>query len=124
MNVSPTATFVGFVTAEKIADVVSTPKFEVEELETDLVVAGLDVRIDSIGVEIADLLGRTVARADLPVAGDADPARIVADGVALLRRTARRAGAGQLHTVAFGAPGLIEAIDDSSRKPGTSVPGS
>jgi len=43
MNVSPTATFVGFVTAEKIADVVSTPKFEVEELETDLVVAGRDV---------------------------------------------------------------------------------
>jgi predicted NBD/HSP70 family sugar kinase len=73
-------------------------------------VAGLDVRIESIGVEIADLLGRTVARADLPVAEDAEPAEIVADGVALLRRTARRAGAGQLHTVAFGAPGLIDPV--------------
>jgi predicted NBD/HSP70 family sugar kinase len=73
-------------------------------------VAGLDVRIESIGVEIADLLGRTVAHAVLPVAPDAAPERIVEDGIALLRDTAREAGATGLHTVAFGAPGLIDPV--------------
>lgn len=71
-------------------------------------VAGLDVRIESIGVEIADLLGHTVVRADHVVPPDADPARIVEDGIALLLGAARRAGTAPLHTVAFGAPGLIE----------------
>ena len=71
-------------------------------------VAGLDVRIESIGVEIADLLGRTVARAERPVPPGADPAAIIEDGVALLLGAARRAGAAALHTVAFGAPGLID----------------
>jgi predicted NBD/HSP70 family sugar kinase len=74
-------------------------------------VAGLDVRIESIGVEIADLLGHTAARAVLPVAGDAEPQRVIEDGIALLQDTARRAGAGAgLHTVAFGAPGLIDPV--------------
>ena len=59
MNVSPTATFVGFVTAEKIADVVSAPKFEVEELETDLVVAGRDVLAEGIvALSLEDPTGR------------------------------------------------------------------
>lgn len=74
-------------------------------------VAGLDIRIESIAVEIADLLGRTVARAELPVADGAEPARIIEDGVALLQHTARAAGAASgLHTVAFGAPGLIDPL--------------
>ncbi len=53
-------------------------------------VAGLDVRIESIGVEIADLLGRTVARAERPVPPGADPAAIIEDGIALLLGAARR----------------------------------
>jgi predicted NBD/HSP70 family sugar kinase len=73
-------------------------------------VAGLDVRIESVAVEIADLLGRTVARAELPVAPGTDPARIVEDGIELLRATARGAGAAALHTVAFGAPGLVDPV--------------
>lgn len=73
-------------------------------------VAGLDVRIESIGVEIADLLGRTVARAELPVAGGAHSVSIIEDGIALLRRAARSAGAVGLHTIAFGAPGLIDPV--------------
>lgn len=73
-------------------------------------VAGLDIRIESIGVEIADLLGRTVARADLPVPEEADPAATVADGVALLRGAIRTAGATALHTVAVGAPGLVDPV--------------
>src|SRR2546429_3406674 len=59
MNVSPTATFVGFVTAEKIADVVSAPKFEVEELETDLLVAGRDVLAEGVvALSLEDPTGR------------------------------------------------------------------
>jgi predicted NBD/HSP70 family sugar kinase len=73
-------------------------------------VAGLDVRVESIGVEIADLLGRTVARAEQPVPPGADPARIVEDGVDLLLGAVRQAGAGGLHTVAFGAPGLVDPV--------------
>ncbi|WNI14610.1 ROK family transcriptional regulator [Actinacidiphila sp. ITFR-21] len=74
-------------------------------------VAGLDVRIESIGVEIADLLGRPAARAVLPVTEDAAPERIVEDGIALLQDTARKAGAAAgLHTVVFGAPGLVDPV--------------
>jgi predicted NBD/HSP70 family sugar kinase len=73
-------------------------------------VAGLDVRIESIGVEIADLLGRTVVRAGLPVADGADPARIIEDGITLLLGAARDAGAARLHTVVLGAPGLIDPV--------------
>ncbi|SHN28621.1 ROK family transcriptional regulator [Actinacidiphila paucisporea] len=70
-------------------------------------VAGLDVRIDSIGVEIADLLGRTLSRAELAVPADADPARTIEDGIALLLGAA---GGTPLHTVACGAPGLINPV--------------
>jgi predicted NBD/HSP70 family sugar kinase len=70
-------------------------------------VAGLDVRVDSIGVEIADLLGRTVARADLAVSTDADPARTIESGIGLLLGAV---GDRPLHTVAFGAPGLINPV--------------
>ena len=56
---TPPATFVGFAAAEKLADVVSTPKFEVEELETDLVVAGRDVLADGVvALSLDDPTGR------------------------------------------------------------------
>jgi predicted NBD/HSP70 family sugar kinase len=73
-------------------------------------VAGLDVRVESIGVEIADLLGRTVARAGVTFAEKADPGRTVEDGVALLLDAARQAGVTGLHTVACGAPGWIDPV--------------
>jgi len=71
-------------------------------------VAGLDVRIESIGVEVADLLGRTAARAERPVPVGADLAGLVESGVELLLATAREAGAAALHTVACGAPGQVD----------------
>ncbi|WP_435240876.1 ROK family transcriptional regulator [Streptomyces cucumeris] len=71
-------------------------------------VAGVDVRTDSVAVCVADLLGRTLAEASLPVAADADPARTVAGAVALVERTARRAGADRLHHIGVGAPGLVD----------------
>src|SRR5216684_916900 len=48
MNVSPTMTFVSFVTSAKLADVESTPKFEVQEHQTDLVVARRDVLAEEV----------------------------------------------------------------------------
>jgi predicted NBD/HSP70 family sugar kinase len=81
-------------------------------------VAGLDVRVESIAVEIADLLGRTAARAELPVAEGADPARTVEDGIRLLLDAVRTAGTTGLHTVAFGAPGLIDPVTGRLRPSG------
>ncbi len=71
--------------------------------------AALDVRTQGVSVVVADLLGRTLAEATLPIDGDATgtgPA--VEQAVGLLERTAREAGAGRLHSVGIGAPGLID----------------
>ncbi|WP_328924637.1 ROK family transcriptional regulator [Streptomyces sp. NBC_00190] len=62
--------------------------------------AALDVRTDSATAVVADLLGRPLARAALPV--DA-----VDEAVSRLEALAREAGADQLHTVVVGAPGLV-----------------
>ncbi|MCX5197948.1 ROK family transcriptional regulator [Streptomyces sp. NBC_00249] len=62
--------------------------------------AALDVRTDSVTAVVTDLLGRPLAEAALP-AGAPDEA------VAALLRAARGAGAGALHTVVVGAPGLV-----------------
>jgi predicted NBD/HSP70 family sugar kinase len=71
--------------------------------------AGLDVRTGSVGVKVADLLGRTLAEATLAVGEDVPTERAVEAAVALLERTAREAGAdGALHSVGIGAPGLID----------------
>jgi predicted NBD/HSP70 family sugar kinase len=71
--------------------------------------AAVDVRTGGVALEIADLLGRTVGSAKLPVGEDADPVRTVRQAIALLRRTARDAGAADgPHTIAVGAPGLID----------------
>ncbi|MEN8652773.1 ROK family transcriptional regulator [Streptomyces sp. 21So2-11] len=71
--------------------------------------AALDVRTRGVTVVVADLLGTTLAEATLPIDEDATgtgPA--VEQAVALLERTARRAGAERLHSVGIGAPGLID----------------
>ncbi|WP_411106575.1 ROK family transcriptional regulator [Streptomyces sp. cmx-4-9] len=62
--------------------------------------AALDVRTDSVTAVVTDLLGRTLAQADLPAGAPAD-------AVAALLHTARTAGADSLHTVVVGAPGLV-----------------
>jgi len=59
MNISPPAAYAGFVSGEKIAGVVSTPKFEVEELETDLVVSQRDVLAEGVvALSLDDPTGR------------------------------------------------------------------
>lgn len=62
--------------------------------------AALDVRTDRVTAVVTDLLGRTLAEAALPVGAPGD-------AVAALLRTAREAGASELHTVVMGAPGLV-----------------
>ncbi|WP_433548596.1 ROK family transcriptional regulator [Streptomyces sp. CA-294286] len=70
--------------------------------------AALDVRTDSVGVGVADLLGRPLAEATLSVEEDVPTEQAVEAAVALLERTAREAGAAPLHTVGIGAPGLVD----------------
>ncbi|QES51126.1 ROK family transcriptional regulator [Streptomyces venezuelae] len=62
--------------------------------------AAVDVRTDSATAVVTDLLGHPLAEAALPVAAPRD-------ALAVLRQTARAAGADALHTVMVGAPGLV-----------------
>ncbi|MCP3817005.1 ROK family transcriptional regulator [Streptomyces sp. A3M-1-3] len=70
--------------------------------------AALDVRTHSVSVVVADLLGRTLAEAVLPIDRDTGTGPAVDQAVALLERTAREAGATRLHSVGIGAPGLVD----------------
>ncbi|MFD6533557.1 ROK family protein [Streptomyces sp. NPDC060184] len=70
--------------------------------------AALDVRTGSVSVIVADLLGRTLAEASVPIGSDTGTGPAVERAVALLERTAREAGESPLHSVGVGAPGLID----------------
>ncbi|MFD9127117.1 ROK family transcriptional regulator [Kitasatospora sp. NPDC059571] len=67
--------------------------------------AGIDIRATGVSLVVADLTGRTLARAEVPAAGDGS---LVDRTMAALRAAAREAGAERLHTVAIGAPGLFD----------------
>ncbi|WP_406413384.1 ROK family transcriptional regulator [Streptomyces halstedii] len=77
--------------------------------------AALDVRTDSVAVVIADLLGATLAEATLPIDGDTPDRPAVQQAVAAVERTARSAGPAPLHSVAIGAPGLIDPASGELR---------
>ncbi len=70
--------------------------------------AGLDIRTHGIAISIADLLGRTRAEAALPVDPELDTGLAVERAVTLLENTVAEAGAAALHTIAVGAPGLVD----------------
>ncbi|MGY1502285.1 ROK family transcriptional regulator [Streptomyces sp. QTS52] len=70
--------------------------------------AALDVRTEGVSVVVADLLGEVLAEASVPIGGDTGTGPAVEQAVALVERVAKEAGAGQLHTVGIGAPGLID----------------
>ncbi|MFF7260343.1 ROK family protein [Streptomyces sp. NPDC008159] len=70
--------------------------------------AALDVRTEGVTVVVADLLGTELARASVLVADDAGTGPAVEQAVGLVERAAKEAGADRLHTVAIGAPGLID----------------
>ncbi|WUS95960.1 ROK family transcriptional regulator [Streptomyces sp. NBC_00708] len=77
--------------------------------------AGLDVRTDSVAVVVADLLGATLAEATLPIGSETEGDEAVEQAVALLAATARRAGSAPLHSVGIGAPGLIDPVTGELR---------
>ncbi|MDW8808688.1 ROK family transcriptional regulator [Streptomyces scabiei] len=83
--------------------------------------AALDVRTEGVTVVVADLLGRELARASVPIADDTGTGPAVEQAVALVERAAKEAGADRLHTMAIGAPGLIDPatgeLRDSSGLP-------
>ncbi|WP_159766246.1 ROK family transcriptional regulator [Streptomyces sp. HM190] len=70
--------------------------------------AALDVRTEGVTVVVADLLGAELARASVPITDDAGTGPAVEQAVSLVERAAKEAGADRLHTVAIGAPGLID----------------
>jgi predicted NBD/HSP70 family sugar kinase len=82
--------------------------------------AALDVRTDGVSVVVTDLVGRVLAEASVPIAGETGTGPVVEQAVALVERAAKEAGVagappgetdrawGCLHTVGIGAPGLID----------------
>ncbi|MFG2499169.1 ROK family transcriptional regulator [Streptomyces sp. NPDC048441] len=70
--------------------------------------AALDVRTEGVSVVVTDLLGAVLAEASATIGGDTDTGPAVERAVALVERTAEEGGSGRLHTVAIGAPGLID----------------
>ncbi|MFC5661458.1 ROK family transcriptional regulator [Kitasatospora misakiensis] len=74
--------------------------------------AAFDVRSGGVSLVVADLAGRTLAAAELAVddpGEDAAAHRAAADRIVrTLLDTARRADVPHLHTVAVGAPGLVD----------------
>ncbi|MFM9698693.1 ROK family protein [Streptomyces europaeiscabiei] len=83
--------------------------------------AALDVRTEGVTVVVADLVGTELARASVPIADDTGTGPAVEQAVTLVERAVKEAGADRLHTVAIGAPGLIDPatgeLRDSSGLP-------
>ncbi|MFJ8623102.1 ROK family transcriptional regulator [Kitasatospora sp. NPDC093550] len=70
-------------------------------------IAAFDVRSGGVSLVVADLAGHALATAEVPVQGEGGPDTAAAI-TATLRETARGAGVERLHTVAVGAPGLVD----------------
>ncbi|MYR18039.1 ROK family transcriptional regulator, partial [Streptomyces sp. SID6137] len=70
--------------------------------------AALDVRTEGVAVLVADLVGRVLAEASVPIEGDTGTGPAVQRVVAAVAGAVGRAGAERLHTVGIGAPGLID----------------
>src|SRR6266700_5703678 len=69
-------------------------------------VAGVDVRTGGVSLVVADITGAIAASASVRVTGD--DASAVGATVEALDRAVRRTGDTTPHTVAVGAPGLID----------------
>ncbi|MEU0729791.1 ROK family transcriptional regulator [Streptomyces sp. NPDC006140] len=77
--------------------------------------AALDVRTEGVAVAVADLVGRVLAEASVPIDGDMGTGPAVEQAVALVERVVKEAGADRLHTVGIGAPGLIDPASGELR---------
>ncbi|MFY4720387.1 ROK family transcriptional regulator [Streptomyces sp. LaBMicrA B280] len=70
--------------------------------------AALDVRTEGVAVLVADLVGRVLAEASVPIEGDTGTGPAVQRVVAAVAGAVGRAGVEGPHTVGIGAPGLID----------------
>ncbi|WP_406010091.1 ROK family transcriptional regulator [Streptomyces sp. NBC_00637] len=89
--------------------------------------AALDVRTEGVTVLVSDLVGRVLAEASVPIGGDTGTGTAVEQAVSLVERAAKEAEAlgappregfpawGRLHTLAIGAPGLIDPASGELR---------
>ncbi|MEU7719756.1 ROK family transcriptional regulator [Streptomyces tibetensis] len=78
--------------------------------------AALDVRTESVAVAVADLVGRVLARASVPIGDDTGTGPAVEQAVTLVEQVAKEAGADRLHTVGIGTPGLIDPSSGELRE--------
>ncbi|MEW9518849.1 ROK family transcriptional regulator [Streptomyces tubercidicus] len=69
---------------------------------------GLDLRTHSITVAVADLLGRVRAEHTIPINPDGAADTAVATALAAVDKALAAAGAPAPHTIAVGAPGLVD----------------
>lgn len=69
---------------------------------------GLDLRSHSVTVAVADLLGRVRAEHTVPVDPDGSPGAAVDTALAVVDEALAAAGADRPHTIAVGAPGLVD----------------
>ncbi|MGW7246752.1 ROK family transcriptional regulator [Streptomyces decoyicus] len=69
---------------------------------------GLDLRTHSVTVAVADLLGEVRAERTVPIGPDDTPDTAVAAALAGLDKALAAAGAPHPHTIAVGAPGLVD----------------
>ncbi|KRV50426.1 transcriptional regulator [Wenjunlia vitaminophila] len=82
-------------------------------------IAAVDVRTHSVAFAVTDLAGRDVTEVTLPVDPTRPAAHLVESAVAALDETLRGAGVRTLHTLAVGAPGLVDpATGELSRAGG------
>ncbi|WP_328388680.1 ROK family transcriptional regulator [Streptomyces sp. NBC_00400] len=69
---------------------------------------GLDLRTHSVTVAVADLLGEVRDERTVPVGADDTPEAAVATALAVVDQALAAAGADHPHTIAVGAPGLVD----------------
>lgn len=79
--------------------------------------AAVDMRTNGVRVRVADLLGKPLAEARLPVAAGTPRAQAVLRSAELLDEAVAEAGIERLHSVAVGAPGLIDPETARLRTP-------
>ncbi|MGW4380496.1 ROK family transcriptional regulator [Kitasatospora sp. NPDC004531] len=79
--------------------------------------AGIDIRATGVSLVVADLTGRTLGTATITAAGG-DGDVLVERTVEALLATAAEAGARELHTVAVGAPGLVDPVSGALNNSG------
>ncbi|WP_369197500.1 ROK family transcriptional regulator [Streptomyces djakartensis] len=77
--------------------------------------AALDVRTEGVAVTVADLLGRVLAEAAVPIGGDTGTGPALEQAVSLVERVVKEGGADRVHTVGIGAPGLIDPASGELR---------